>query len=73
MKAYGCRRISGKRQVDGDGPIRQKQAISDYAEAHDIEVATIFREEGVSGTKENRVALAAMLLSLEQMVTTSTR
>ena len=66
MKAYGYLRVSGKGQVDGDGLIRQEQAISDYATAHGIEVASIFREEGVSGTKENRVALAEMMLFLEQ-------
>jgi len=48
---YGYLRVSGKSQVDGDGPIRQEQAINDYAAAHGIEVAGIFREEGISGTK----------------------
>lgn len=57
---------SGKSQVDGDGLIRREQAISDYATSHSIEVAGIYREEGISGTKEARVALAEMTLALEQ-------
>ncbi len=68
MKAYGYLRVSGKSQVDGDGLIRQEQAISDYAASHGIEVAGIFREEGVSGTKENRIALAEMMLSLDASI-----
>jgi DNA invertase Pin-like site-specific DNA recombinase len=69
LKAYGYLRVSGKGQVDGDGFIRQEQAINDYAAAHGIEVASIFREEGVSGTEENRVALAAMMFCAELGVT----
>ncbi len=63
MKAYGYLRVSGKGQVDGDGLIRQEQAISDYAIAHGIEVAMIFREEGVSGTR-SRISERGVMLKL---------
>ncbi len=31
MKAYGYLRVSGKAQVEGDGFVRQEQAIRQYA------------------------------------------
>ena len=65
-KAYGYLRVSGQGQVDGDGPIRQEKAILDYAAANDIAIEYIFREEGVSGTLEQRPALARLLVDLEE-------
>lgn len=65
-KAYGYVRVSGKGQVEGDGFVRQEAAIRSYAKAHGVEVVSIYREEGVSGTTEVRPALADMLVSLEQ-------
>lgn len=65
-KVFGYTRVSSKGQVDGDGPIRQEQAIRDYAAAHDMVVERVFVEEGVSGDTDKRPALAEMLVSLEQ-------
>lgn len=65
-KAFGYVRVSGKGQVEGDGFARQEAAIRSYAKAHGVEVVSIYREEGVSGTTEVRPALADMLVSLEQ-------
>jgi DNA invertase Pin-like site-specific DNA recombinase len=65
MKAFGYIRVSGEGQVEGDGFIRQEKAIRDYAAKNDLTIEKIFREEGVSGTKENRLALAEMMVSLE--------
>lgn len=65
-KAHGYVRVSGKGQIDGDGFARQEAAIRSYAKAHGIEVVSIYREEGVSGTTEVRPALAEMLVSLER-------
>ena len=65
-KAYGYIRVSGQGQVDGDGLIRQEAAIRDYAEAHDFEVVDVFRDEGVSGTIEDRPALARLMVDLEE-------
>lgn len=66
MKAYGYIRVSGQGQVEGDGPVRQEKAIRDYAEAHGITIAEIFIDAGVSGTLEQRPALARLLIGLEE-------
>ncbi len=65
MKAFGYIRVSGEGQIDGDGFIRQEKAIRDYAGKNGIAIERIFKEEGVSGTKESRRALAEMMVSLE--------
>jgi DNA invertase Pin-like site-specific DNA recombinase len=65
-KAYGYIRVSGQGQVDGDGLVRQEKAIMDYAAANGITMHHIFREEGVSGTLEQRPALARLLIDLEE-------
>jgi len=66
LKAFGYIRVSGKGQVDGDGPERQEFAIREYAKAHGLEVVEVFMDGGVSGTVEDRPALADMMVSLEQ-------
>lgn len=66
MKAFGYIRVSGKGQIEGDGFERQEEAIKAYAAAHGIELIQVYREEGISGTVENRPALAAMMVSLEK-------
>ena len=65
-KAFAYLRVSGKGQVKGDGFTRQLKAIREYAKAHGIRIARIYREEGVSGTKEleNRPALSEMMEAL---------
>ncbi len=65
-RAFGYVRVSGKGQVDGDGPERQELAIREYAKAHGLEVVEVFMDGGVSGTVEDRPALADMMVSLEQ-------
>lgn len=65
LKAFGYLRVSGRGQVEGDGLIRQEKAIRDYAVANGIRIEKIYREEGVSGTREVRPALAEMMVSLE--------
>ncbi|SPD74317.1 Resolvase, N-terminal domain protein [uncultured Desulfobacterium sp.] len=66
QKAYGYLRVSGKGQVNGHGFDRQEQAIRAYASKSGLVIEKIYREEGVSGTLENRPALAEMMLSLEK-------
>lgn len=66
QQAYGYIRVSGKGQVDGDGFDRQRQAVEACAVASGLEVVQYFQEEGVSGTKEDRPALARMLVDLEE-------
>ena len=52
--------------MKGDGFPRQLKAIREYAKGHDIRIVKIYREEGVSGTKEleNRPALLEMMQAL---------
>lgn len=68
MKAFAYLRVSGKGQVDGDGFDRQLLACQHYASDRDIEIAEVFKEEGVSGTKEldDRPALSELLAALEE-------
>lgn len=65
-KAFAYLRVSGKGQVKGDGFPRQLQAIKGYAAAHAIKIVKVFRDEGVSGTKESmdRPAWAEMMTAL---------
>ena len=66
VKAFGYLRVSGKGQVDGDGFPRQLQAINAYAAEHDINIVKVFRENGVTGSKESmdRPAWAEMITAL---------
>ena len=65
-RAFAYVRVSGKGQIKGDGFPRQLKAIREYAEAHGIRLAKVFREEGVSGAKEleHRPALSEMMQAL---------
>jgi DNA invertase Pin-like site-specific DNA recombinase len=64
---FGYLRVSGIGQIEGDGFIRQSEAIARYAENSGIRIVQTFREEGVSGTKdlENRPALQDLLLAID--------
>ena len=59
-------RVSGKTQVDGDGFARQLAAVKSYARTHGIKIVRVFREEGISGTKDmaSRPAFSEMLEAL---------
>lgn len=60
-------RVSGMGQVDGDGFIRQMDAVSRFARSAGMNVVQTFREEGVSGAKdlEHRPALQELLLAID--------
>lgn len=60
-------RVSGKGQVDGDGPERQRQAIARFAKGAGLQLLEEFSDLGVSGTTElaDRPGLAALLDRLE--------
>jgi DNA invertase Pin-like site-specific DNA recombinase len=53
QKAHAYLRVSGKGQIEGDGFTRQLKAIKEYAATHDLKIVNVYREEGVSGTKES--------------------
>jgi DNA invertase Pin-like site-specific DNA recombinase len=67
MNVFSYLRVSGKSQIDGDGPERQQKAIEAFCKAHGLTVAGVFFEKGVSGTVEamNRPRFAAMLEAVE--------
>ncbi len=65
-KAFAYLRVSGKGQIKGDGFLRQQTAIRKFAKSHSIELCHVYREKGVSGTLENRPALADLMIDLEQ-------
>jgi len=64
--AFAYLRVSGRGQVDGDGFPRQLDAIELYATAHGLRIRKVYREEGISGTKEleNRPALLELLAAI---------
>jgi DNA invertase Pin-like site-specific DNA recombinase len=66
MKAFGYLRVSGKGQINGDGPERQEAAIRAYAAGHDIEIVRIYFEKGVCGEVETmeRPAFIDMIAEL---------
>ena len=66
--AYAYLRVSGLGQVDGDGFARQLEAIERHAASQGIEMVKVFREEGVSGTKDlaDRPALLDLLMAVEE-------
>jgi DNA invertase Pin-like site-specific DNA recombinase len=66
MKPFGYIRVSGRGQVDGDGPERQKDIIQKFCSANgleDISPGSWYSEEAVSGTVEamSRPMFAALL------------
>jgi DNA invertase Pin-like site-specific DNA recombinase len=65
-KCFVYLRVSGQGQVGGDGFTRQLEACRKYAAARGMKIVKVFREEGVSGTKdlENRPTLQKLLIAL---------
>lgn len=65
-KAFAYLRVSGLGQVDGYGFDRQEETIRAYAKKAGLEIVEIFREEGVSGTKDetSRPAFQAMIAEI---------
>lgn len=68
-------RVSSQGQVDGDGFLRQSQAILEFCYTHKLIVEKSFREEGVSGTVEglNRRAFAELLSYFSSVPVSETR
>ena len=50
MKLLGYIRVSGKGQVEKDGPVRQRMVIGAFAQSNQLEVVRYFSDPGVSGT-----------------------
>lgn len=69
MNAVSYIRVSGRGQVEGDGPERQREAIRDFCAKHELELGREFFEPAVSGTIEgmDRPAFADMLEHLDSV------
>lgn len=71
MKTFGYLRVSGKGQVEGDGPERQREAIEKFCASHILLATPIVWhfEAGVSGTVEamDRPEFAAMISEIEAL------
>lgn len=67
-EVFAYLRVSGKSQVRGDGFRRQFIAIRKYCEANGLRIVRIFKERGISGTKEleDRPALSKLFNALEE-------
>jgi DNA invertase Pin-like site-specific DNA recombinase len=65
-KVFTYLRVSGKGQVDGDGFPRQRESVADYARRNRMEVATEFRDEGVSGTLFDRPGLTELFVAIKE-------
>lgn len=71
--AFGYTRVSGHSQIDGDGHVRQTEAIHSFASKCDYQVLQVFREDAVPGKSEleDRPQFQAMIAEcLAQGVTT---
>jgi DNA invertase Pin-like site-specific DNA recombinase len=70
-KVFGYIRVSGKGQVQKDGPDRQREAIRAFCAQNNLELVEIYRDLAVSGTVEHeqREGFSRMILdALDQGV-----
>jgi DNA invertase Pin-like site-specific DNA recombinase len=67
VRAFGYVRVSGRGQMDGDGPQRQRDAIQKFCFEQSLEPLFFFTEEAVSGTIDglNRPAFLQMIQEIE--------
>jgi len=65
LKYCGYARVSTGNQKEEKTIAIQEQALKEYAEKNNIELARIFKDDGVSGGLEDRPALAEMFDYLE--------
>lgn len=69
MKTFAYLRVSGKSQVEGDGPERQREAINAFCKTHGLGNPGEYFEPAVSGTVEamDRPQFAAMIVEIESL------
>jgi site-specific DNA recombinase len=66
IEAVAYLRVSSSGQVDGNGLERQDKAIKAYARKNRVEVLEVYREEGVSGTIQDRPTLTRLMVEIIQ-------
>lgn len=66
LPSFSYVRVSGKAQVKGDGPDRQRESILAYAAGNGFEIQQEFFDAGVTGTKDafDRPALTDLFAAL---------
>lgn len=66
MHVMSYLRVSGKSQIDGDGPERQRDSINAFCTTHNLTLTAEFFEAGVSGTVDglDRPKFAEMMESI---------
>lgn len=69
MIAYIYIRVSGKGQLDGDGPDRQRDKCAEFVERNGLKRFAEYFEQGVSGTVEglDRPVFSHLLQQLDEM------
>lgn len=67
MNVFSYIRVSGRGQLSGEGPDRQREAVKAFCDANRINCAGEFFEQGVSGTVDalDRPALVECLETIE--------
>lgn len=70
MNVFGYLRVSGRGQVDGDGPKRQHQVIKSFCETNRLKRWRNFFEQGVSGSVEgmDRPVFLKMIEHIDALV-----
>jgi DNA invertase Pin-like site-specific DNA recombinase len=63
MQVFGYIRVSGRGQIDGDGPERQRASIMEFCCTHNLTMAREYFEAGVTGTIDgmDRPEFSAMI------------
>jgi len=74
MNVVSYIRVSGKGQLAGDGPARQRDSIADFVRGNKLAQLWEFFEKGVSGTTEgmDRAAFSDMISFIEAAPVTAT-
>lgn len=68
MNAFTYIRVSGRGQLEGDGPERQREAIAAFAKNLYVPIAGEYFEQAVSGTVDglDRPAFSEMMMAIDE-------
>jgi site-specific DNA recombinase len=64
-KAAAYVRVSTSNQIDGESLSTQKSTIQAYCTLRNWELVNVYEDAGISGTKDNRPALQALLTAVK--------
>lgn len=66
MKYYAYYRVSTESQVEKNGIQMQIDVVTRYCREKGIEIAGVFKDEGISGTREDRAGLYELISTMEE-------